>query len=691
MPTNNVKHPFTQNRDISWIRFNERVLTLSKDPKVPLLERLKFLSITASNFDEFFMIRMGSLIDIASIKPDAQDSRTGLNIHEQIEIIYDVANDFYKKYDKSYKSFKQDLSLEGVELLDLDQLTLEEKKSIKTYFQNILMPILSPQIVDHNHPFPHLESKKEHIGLWLKQEERHVFGLLPIPQVAPLFIVSNSKKRAVFVKDILFKYVNQVFSMFEVSEKTIFSVTRNADIQLDDSYEDTQDLRVKMKELLKKRKRLSVVRVEVSHKLSTLLESYFKEKFQIQDYQIFKTQTPLNYDFMNQLRDLFDSDAIKRLTDPKFKPFERFKNVSIMSEVFKKDIMLTYPYEAFDPFLRLIEEASNDPDVISIKITIYRLARRAKLIEYLTQAAENGKDVTVVIELKARFDEQNNIDFSEILELAGCKVMYGVDKLKIHSKLCVITKQHRGQMKHITQIGTGNFNEMTVKLYTDFALLTSHQGIAEDALKVFQSISLNTYKDSYDHLLVAPKQFKSVLLDHIEAEIQKGIDGYIFLKINSITDMDIIHALVKASEHGVTVEMFVRGICCILPGIKGHTENIRIRSIVGRFLEHSRLYVFGYDYEHMYIGSADFMTRNTERRIEVAAPIYDQDIKMYLASYIDVLKSDDISSKKINHEGDHKAFHVKDVPLSSQDYMMKYYLDMFPKQKVSLFKKLFKK
>lgn len=691
MPTNNVKHSFTQNRDISWIRFNERVLTLSKDPKVPVLERLKFLSITASNFDEFFMIRMGSLIDIASIKPDAEDSRTGLNIHEQIEIIYDVASDFYKKYDKSYQSLKQDLSLEGVELLALDALTLDEKKSIKMYFQNILMPILSPQIVDHNHPFPHLESKKEHIGLWLKQEDHHVFGLLPIPQVSPLFVVSNTKKRAVFVRDILLKYVNQVFSMFDVTEKILFTVTRNADIQLDDSYEDTQDLRVKMKELLKKRKRLSVVRLEVSHKLSASLETYFKDKFEVKSFQIFKTQTPFNIDFANQVRDLFDAESIKKLSDPKFRSYERYKNMSIMSEVFKKDIMLTYPYDSFDPFLRLIEEAANDVDVISIKITIYRLARRAKLIEYLTQAAENGKDVTVVIELKARFDEQNNIDFSEILELAGCKVMYGVDKLKIHSKLCVITKQQRGQIKHITQVGTGNFNETTVKLYTDFALLTSHQGIAEDALKVFQSISLNTYKDSYNHLLVAPKQFKLVLLDLIEKETLKGKDGYIFFKINSITDMDMIHALVKASQHGVVVDMFVRGICCILPGIKGYTENIRIRSIVGRFLEHSRLYVFGYDYEHMYIGSADFMTRNTERRIEVAAPIYDQDIKMYLASYIDVLKSDDISSKKINHEGDHKAFHVKDVPLNSQDYMMKYYLDMFPKQKESLFKRIFGK
>ena len=691
MSTHNIKHPFTQNRDISWIRFNERVLALSKDPKVPLLERLKFLSIATSNFDEFFMIRMGSLMDIASIKPDAEDSRTGLKINEQIKIIYDVAGDFYKKYDQSYKVFKQDLALRGVEILDVDALTIEEKKSVKTYFQTILAPILSPQIVDHHHPFPHLESKKEHIGLWLKKDGHDVFGLVPIPQVAPLFVLSSVQKRAVFVKDILMKYVNQIFSMFEVSEKTVFTVTRNADIQLDDSYEDTQDLRIKMKELLKKRKRLSVVRIEVSNKLSTAFETYFKEKFQVSRFQIFKTKAPFHYDFVSQVRDLFDADALKSLTDGVFKPYQRYKNISMMSEVFKRDVFLTYPYDAFDPFLRLIEEASKDKDVMSIKITIYRLARRAKLIEYLTQAAENGKDVTVVIELKARFDEQNNIDFSEILELAGCKVMYGVDKLKIHSKLCVITKQHRGQIKHITQIGTGNFNEVTVKLYTDFALLTAHQGIAEDALKVFQSISLNAYKDTYDHLLVAPKQFKLALLNLIETESQKGNKGYIFLKLNAITDMDIILALVNASQKGVKIDMIVRGICCILPGIRGYTETIRIRSIVGRFLEHSRLYVFGYDYEHMYIGSADFMTRNTERRIEVAAPIYDQHIKMYVASYVDVLMSDDIMSRMINHEGEHKSFHIKDVPLNSQDYMMTYYLDMFPKQKQSLFNKIFRK
>jgi len=691
MSTHNIKHPFTQNRDISWIRFNERVLALSKDPKVPLLERLKFLSIAISNFDEFFMIRMGSLMDIASIKPDAEDSRTGLKIDEQIKIIYDVAGDFYKKYDQSYKGFKQDLAISGVEILELDALTQEEKKAVKTYFQTILVPILSPQVVDHNHPFPHLESKKEHIGLLLKHGEHHLFGLLPIPQVAPLFIVSSTNKRAVFVKDILLKYVGQVFSMFEISDKTLFAVTRNADIQLDDSYEDTQDLRIKMKELLKKRKRLSVVRIEVSNNVSAVFETYFKDKFQVASFQIFKTKAPFHYDFVSQVRDLFTSDQLKLHTDNVFKPYQRYKNTEMISEVLKHDVLLTYPYDAFDPFLRLIEEASKDKDVMSIKITIYRLARRAKLIEYLTQAAENGKDVTVVIELKARFDEQNNIDFSEILELAGCKVMYGVDKLKIHSKICVITKQHRGQIKHITQIGTGNFNEITVKLYTDFALLTSHQGIAEDALKVFQSISLNAYKETYDHLLVAPKQFKSALLNLIEIESQKGIEGYIFLKLNSITDMDIIQALVDASQKGVTIDMIVRGICCILPGIQGYTENIRIRSIVGRFLEHSRLYVFGLDYAHMYIGSADFMTRNTERRLEVAAPIYDQNLKMFIASYIDTLMSDDITSKKINHEGEHKAFHVKDVPLNSQDYMMTYYLDMFPKQKQSILKKLFGK
>jgi polyphosphate kinase len=360
-----------------------------------------------------------------------------------------------------------------------------------------------------------------------------------------------------------------------------------------------------------------------------------------------------------------------------------------MKEVQKRDILLTYPYDAFYPFLKLIEEAASDPDVLSIKITIYRLARRAKLIDYLTLAAENGKDVTVVIELKARFDEQNNIDFSEILELAGCKVIYGVEKLKIHSKLCVITKQEKGQLKYVTQIGTGNFNETTVKLYTDFGLITSHEGIALDALKVFQSISLNAYKESFDHLLVAPKHFKQTLLDLIEKEASKGQDGYMFLKVNSITDMDIIHALVDASQKGVTIEMIVRGICCILPGVKGYTENISIRSIVGRFLEHSRLYVFGYDLEAMYIGSADFMTRNTERRIEVASPIYSKEIKMYIASYMDVLKSDDVISREINSEGDHKMLTSLNVPFNSQEYMLQYYLDMFPKKK-SFFEKIFK-
>ena len=689
MAKSNIKYPFTQNRDISWIKFNQRVLELSKDSKVPLLERLKFLSITTTNLDEFFMIRLGSLLDIASFKPDAEDSRTGLRITEQIKIIYQTVNNLYRTHEKSYKGIKKALLKEDVEILDLNELTPEELKVVKSFFHSMLEPVLSPQIVDHHHPFPHLESKKEHIGLLLQSEEREVFGLLPIPQVAPLLVLSAKHKRVVFVRDIIFHYVHQVFSMFDIKEKVIFNVTRNADIQLDESYEDTQDLRIKMKELLKKRKRLSAVRLEVNQKLSEDFEQLFKEKFNIKAYQIFHTFLPFSYDFISQIRDLFDSEDIKRLSDDAFKPYERFKHVNMIQEVQKRDILLTYPYDAFDPFLKLVEEAASDKNVLSIKITIYRLARRAKLIDHLVKAAENGKDVTVVIELKARFDEQNNIDFSEILELAGCKIMYGIDKLKIHSKLCVITRQDKGHIKHITQVGTGNFNEATVKLYTDFGLITSHQGIAEDALRVFQSISLNTYKDTYQHLLVAPKHFKQTLLKHIEDESKKGKEGYMFFKINSITDMDIIKALVHASQQGVKIEMFVRGICCILPGIKGYTENIMIRSIVGRFLEHSRLYVFGYDFAHMYTGSADFMTRNTERRIEVAVPIYDHYNKMFMASYIDVLKSDDVISKEINFEGEHKIIQPFDVPMNSQEYMMHYYLDMFPKKK-TLFQKIFR-
>ncbi len=670
-----------QNRDISWLRFNLRVLEQAEHEQNPILERLKFFSIAITNLDEFFMIRMGSLLDIAHIKPDAKDSRTKLPIKEQIQIIYDFTRNYYLKHEQVYIGLIHSLKQHDIHILNPDDLDSDEKKIIKTYFKSMIFPLLSPQIIDRVHPFPHIESKKEHIGVLLHSKDRMMFGLVPIPSHDILFRLPGESLRFVMVKDIIFKYVDLVFDMFKIEEKTLFTVTRNADIQLDDLYEDSVDIRIKMKEMLKKRKRLAAVRVEHSTSLSRAFHQFLIEKINVSTYQFFQVCSPHTHAFVSSLKEYLNPKQIQLLSDVPFKPFKRFRHVSMIETLLKRDILLTFPYDEMTPFLSLLEEASKDKYIRTIKITIYRLARRAKIVDYLIQAAENGKDVTVIIELKARFDEQNNMDYSEKLEAAGCNVMYGIEGLKIHSKLCVITRQIKGQFQYFTQIGTGNYNEVTANLYTDFSLMTTHQGIGMDALKVFQSISLNQYDITYDHLLVAPESLKPTILSLIRRETQKGSDGYMVLKMNALTDVDIIEALVDASKQGVTIEMFIRGVCCLLPGVQGETDHIRVISIVGRFLEHSRLFVFGKNYENVYLGSSDLMTRNTERRIEILTPVYDEAIKTYIENYVTVLKKDHIDAKEILWDGSHVAIQNQSQDLSSQAYMMNFHDQMYPKEK----------
>lgn len=682
MSSNNHKLPYIQNRDISFLRFNKRVIELAANDNIPFFERLKYLTIASTNLDEFFMIRMGSLFDILHIKKDAVDSKTGLNLDEQIKIIYAYVENLNIFHLEAYLGIVEHFKNYQIEITSVKQLTSDEKKEVKEYFKNMIKPILSPQVIDHNHPFPHIESKKEHIGLYMSANSRDVFGLLPVPSTQPLYILHDKSgiKKVLFVQDIILYFIEDVFSMFKIQEKVLFSVTRNADVQLEESFEDALDTRVKIKEMLKKRRRLSVVRLEVNSTLSKEFSSFLTQKFNIDTYQKFQITFPMSYTMFPYMKELIQNKDYL-LSFKEFHANRRFKFVKIIPTILNRDIFLTYPYDSFYPFLNLILEASIDPTVISIKITIYRLARRAKLIDYLIQAAENGKEVTVVIELKARFDEQNNIDFSEVLESSGCKVIYGLDTIKIHSKLCVITKQEKNQIRYITQIATGNFNETTVKLYTDFALITAHPGIAKDALAVFDTILLNQHENTYEHLLVSPNYLKHALIHHISNESSKGEDGYIFIKINSLTDIDVIRALVEASQKGVRIDMFIRSITCLLPNVKGYTDNINIYSIIGRFLEHSRLFVFGKQNPHIYIGSADMMTRNTERRIEVATPIYQENIRAYILRYIDTLKKDNIDAKQLDFEGEHKPIYKQSNDLNSQSYMIEHYLDMAPRYK----------
>ena len=571
---------YTQNRELSWLKFNQRVLEEAQDPSVPLLERMKFVAIFTSNLDEFFMIRVGSLFDMAAADPKAVDSRSGMTPSQQLEKIYEAVAPLYKERDKTYAEIKKQLHPYGVCGLDFKELEQSEKKYVKKYFKEQVLPVLSPQIVDANHPFPHLLNKELYVTAMLKQNNRTMLGIVPIPNfISDILYLPGHDIRYIRMEKVIMEYLNLVFGQYEVTEKNYICVTRNADIAPDDeALEVNDDFRYLMKQTLHKRKRMAVVRLEIAEKLNAETEKYFCEKFNITKRQIFRTKMPMKLDYMfaisGNLPDSMKRALIYRPFSPQ--PSGRLEEGSIMRQIRKKDVLLFYPYESMEPFLQLIKEAAFDPSVMTIKITIYRLAKKARLVEYLCAAAENGKEVTVLIELRARFDEQNNIDWSERLEEAGCRVIYGFEGYKVHSKICLITYRHRNEIQYITQIGTGNYNEKTAAMYTDLSLMTADREIGEDAALFFQNMSIGNLDGIYRHLIVSPTSLKPKVLQLMDQEIRKGAKGRIIMKMNSLTDVDFIEKAAEASQAGVRVDLIVRGICCILPGIPGYTENITI-------------------------------------------------------------------------------------------------------------------
>ena len=668
---------FTQNRELSWLAFNDRVLTEATDETVPLLERLKFVSIFTSNLDEFFMIRVGSLFDLSNLHADSRDKRSGWTPEEQLQAIYSAVQPLYRKREVICAALERQLRVHGICRLSYDELEATEQKFCNQYFKNSIAPIISPQIVDTHHPFPHLRNKVIHVGAWLKYKNRDVFAVIPLPDaLPPVLFLPGSELRYIHMEEVLLAFVEQIFSNYIVREKMAFCVTRNADINPDDdAYDfDSGDFRKKMKKALKQRMRLAPVRLELSKAISADFAGYLKERLPVTDRQIFVTSAPLKLSYAFSLASRLPEVKQRALTYPPFTPCvcrEINPNESIIRQVMRKDRLLSYPFESMAPFLNLIREASEDPAVISIKITIYRLASKAKLVDYLCAAAERGKDVTVLIELRARFDEQNNIDWSERLEEAGCTVLYGFEEYKVHSKICLITRREHGEIRTITQVGTGNYNEKTAEQYTDVALLTADRRIGEDATEFFKNMSIGNLEGKYQQLLVAPVSLKSTIMQRIDEEIAKRDQGRIVIKINSITDVDLIEKLKQASCAGVKIDMIVRGICCILPGVPGKTENLRIVSIVGRYLEHSRIYCFGTGAsEQMYISSADFMTRNTTRRVEVACPIYDKDVRAKLHRILDACLSDNVKARVLQSDGGYALCTREGTPVDSQQLMM---------------------
>ena len=678
-------HIYTQNRELSWLAFNERVLAEAADESVPLLERLKFASIFTSNLDEFFMIRVGSLFDLMGVEPGRRDSRSGMTPEEQLHAIYDAVRPLYREREAVCLGLERLLRRYDICRLEWKELPGSEKKYCQRYFHSEVEPIISPQIVDTHHPFPHLKNNVLHIGAWVKYRSRDVFGVIPMPEALPgvLFLPCDEGLRYIHMEELLLHHAGDIFANYDVRAKCVFRVTRNADINPEDEafdMDENDDFRKKMRKALRQRTRLAPVRLELSERISGDFLEYLKKRLPVTDEQVFFTSAPLRLDYAFSLAGkLADPELRRALTYPEFKPCRNAQirtGESMIRQISRSDKLLSFPFESMSPFLTLLKEASEDPDVISIKITIYRLARKAKLVEYLCAAAENGKDVTVFIELRARFDEQNNIDWSERLEDAGCNVFYGFESYKIHSKICLITRRERGEIRYITQVGTGNYNEKTAEQYTDVSLLTANRDIGQDAVEFFKNMSIGELDGEYRHLLVSPYSLKREVLRLMDGEIAKGSAGRMRFKINSLTDMDIIERLRKASRAGVRIDMVVRGICCILPGIPGETENIHIVSIVGRFLEHSRIYCFGEgEDERMYISSADFMTRNTQRRVETACPIYDSAVRAKLNGIMDLCLMDNVKARELHADGSYSPVHGGEERFDAQQLQMERAID----------------
>ncbi len=681
MKVSKKDYSFTQNRELSWLKFNDRVLEEAEDANVPLLEQLKFISIFTSNLDEFYRVRCGSLYDLSLIDKNYKDNKTGLNAQDQLSAVYDKTKSHYKRRDDVFKSLNFLLKEQGIHDLEIDDLTKKESKFIKNYFFDNIFPVLSPQIIDIHHPFPHLLNKSLNVMLILKNENKTLYGLIPIPSSLPKIIYSpKDGLRFILLEKIIYEYANEVFSNYTVEFKTIVSVTRNADLILSDSQiDEDEDYRGYMKKVLKKRTRLAPIRLEFYKYSDFILTNFLCDQLNLEKNQVQISNTPLEMSYVFELYDHIKEVNELLFHKLSFNPYypkipKTVKNGKIIPQLKKRDIILSYPFDSIEPFLKLLKEAANDPNVISVKITIYRLARSSSIIKYLLEAVENGKDVTVLIELRARFDEANNIHYAGLLEEAGCTILYGFEEYKVHSKVCLITRKERNNIRYITQIGTGNYNEKTVKLYTDLCLITTNTIIGEDAMLFFKNMAISNLNGEYQRLLVAPFGFKSKLIERINMEIDNAKNNRpasIMMKMNSLTDRELIDMLSEASNAGVKINLIIRGICCLIPGLPGKTENIEVISIVGRFLEHSRIYCFGKgDEATIYMSSGDLMTRNTEKRVEVAAPIEDPMLKKKILSMLNILLNDNVKARKINDKGDYDKV-IRGVDLiDSQNYFM---------------------
>lgn len=673
------KYDYIDNRELSWLKFNERVLEEADCESTPLLERLKFISIFTTNLDEFFMVRVGTLNDYMKFIPDYSDDKTGMSAKEQLSEIYKNSETLYRLRDYVFKKLDVSLRENNINFEKMSNLDESKIKKVEKYFKRNILPVLSPQIIDVWHPFPFIPNKKLHIAVHLENKKNKLIGIIPVPEGIDRIIVLDKEKNIyLLLEDIILYFAQDIFSMYKFIDSTVMCITRNADIDTDlEIYDDSTDYRQHMKKLIKNRSKLSPVRIEMQKKMNRDFNKYFMKKLNLKKEQFFISETPLDATYCFSLENFIPEDLKEKLTYIPFAPVQTVEKENMMGEVFKKDILLHFPFESTKPFLQLIKEASNNPNVKAIKMTLYRISKESKLAGYLINAAENGKEVTVLMELRARFDEENNIEWAQKLEEAGCRVIYGTDRFKVHSKICLITYKDEDKFKYITQIGTGNYNEKTAKIYTDLSFMTSDEEIGIDADKFFKNMAMGNLSGIYKRLWIAPVGFKNNIIASIEEEIKKceeGKTGTVIIKCNSFTDKDIIKTLIRASEKGVQVTLIVRGICCLIPGITGKTDNIKVISIVGRFLEHSRIYVFGSKEERkIYISSGDMMTRNTEHRVEISCPITSEENKNKIEHILEVIMKDNVKARMLQNDKKYiKLFSKEDEEnINSQLVFMK--------------------
>ncbi|WP_318677974.1 polyphosphate kinase 1 [Treponema sp.] len=639
------------NRELSWIDFNERVLNEAGNQKVPLAERLTFASIYQSNLDEFFMVRVGTLMVQMSSTEEVRENKTGMTSLEQVEAILEKVRKLEVKKAVIYENLMKELEAYNLSLVNFNKLTEQDAKALETFFDANIAPYLSPIIVGKQQPFPFLANKELNAIVLLKNKNgKNKMGIVPCSNtIFPRLIPVPSKPGTFMLcEELILHFVSKLFEHYSVGEKSIIRITRNADIEAKDVLDEDLDYRNMMEHLVKQRKRMSPIRIELSRVINDKAKKELSEILGIDELHMINVDTPLDLKFVFELQSLLrvKKELFYKPRSPRNTPLINLKK-KIIPQIEASDLLLSYPFESMKPFLNLLQEAAEDKNVVSIKMTLYRVAAKSKIIDSLIEAAENGKEVVVVVELRARFDEENNIEMSHRLEDAGCKIIYGLENYKVHSKLCLITRKVDDTLSYITQIGTGNYNEKTSTMYTDLSLITANQGIGNDAANIFKALLLGEPVDTSEHLLVAPLCLQNRIIHMIDEQIALGSEGYIGIKINSLTDKVLIDKLVEASQAGVKIQLCVRGICCLIPGVAGATENIEIISIVGRFLEHSRIYVFGKDFEtqKIYIASADFMTRNTTRRVEVAAPIYDEKIRSRILHIFNTVMKDDEKGK----------------------------------------------